>query len=359
MRGVLLHALLLTILTGWAYASVWSAEWVYEDRAVRTEFLAADGALLTKRSLTAWTWRLAPTPRAGHAVSLGIHLVLGGMVGLLAWRLGVPPVGIWAASTLWLLHPMTVELAAYAKARADAIALGGVLIAVLAASGRWWRGGALAGMALGVLVAVGGKQAGVVVVLLVPLMIWHRRSRYPAPRWAPWWLPAVVASALLAGGVQWYGGLRAVLNADTALGIAQVTDVSWQQWGAAQAGAVGYWAVATVWPAWMTPDADIDSVSTLLRASGLLLLVGAAGMAWRQRVHAPLVSLGCAWCVLGVLPRLLVQTPRGYLSAAHASVAFVGLALLAGVGLARVQAHWRTARDSGRPWWSPVSPSLL
>ena len=41
-----------------------------------------------------------------------------------------------------------------------------------------------------------------------------------------------------------------------------------------------------------------------------------------------------------MLPRLLIQTPRSYLSAAQFSVAFVGLSLLAGIGVQTTKAHW-------------------
>ena len=339
MRRAVAYALLLLSLTLWAYASVWSAEWVYEDRAARTSAMQATGDWFSQRSVSAWTWRLTPTPRAAHALNLTLHLVIGGLVGLVAWRLGLTPLGAWAAATVWLLHPMAVEVAAYAKARGDAIALVGVLLAALAATGRWWRGWSLVGIVLGSLLAIGGKQAGGGVLLLVPLVIWHGRDRHVAPRWAPWWMPSLVAAALIIGGVQWYGGLHALINADGD-GMARVIDVTWAQWLFVQAGAVWYWALASLWPALITPDADIDRLSTLTRLSGLCLLAGAAVVAWQMRTQAPVLSLSCAWVVLGVLPRLLVQTPRSYLNAAQFAVAFVGMALLAGLAVERAKAQF-------------------
>ena len=85
-----------------------------------------------------------------------------------AWRFGVTSLGAWVAAAVWLLLPLTGELAAYAKARADELVLVGVLLAAIAATGRWWRGWALVGIVAGGIVAVGAKQAGVVVLLLVP-----------------------------------------------------------------------------------------------------------------------------------------------------------------------------------------------
>lgn len=342
MSRPVITACLLLGLTLWAYQSTWSAGWVYEDGAVRTWATQSGGSWFSQRSLSAWTWRLTSTPTAAHALSLALHLLLGALVGVLAWQLGVPPLGAWTAMTIWLLHPMTVELAAYAKARADAIALVGILLAVIASSGRWWRGWGLTGIVVGTLIAIGGKQAGVVVFLLVPLTIWACRARHAsrAPLWAPWWLPALVAAALIVGGVQWYGGLRTLVNADGEAGVALATDALWWQWLLAQSGAVWYWLVATVWPAWLTPDADIDALGSLARGAGLSALLAGGGAAWHFRTRAPLVSLGCAWVVCGVLPRLLIQTPRSYLSAAQFAVAFVGVVLLAGLSVQRLTDQW-------------------
>lgn len=342
IRGALLSALLLG-LTLWAYQSTCSAGWVYEDRAAMTTAAqAATGGWTQARSLSVWTWRWTATPRSAHLMSLALHLVIGGCVGVLAWRVGLTPLGAWGAMAIWLLHPITVELAAYAKARADEIAVLGVLIAAIAATGRWWRGWALVGVVVGAAIAVGGKQAGVVVLLLVPLVIWaqRRRTQWEVPIWAPWWLPAVLAVQMVVAGVQWYGGLRALVNADGELGVGLATDVTWIQWLSAQAGAAWYWLLASLWPALLTPDADIDGLAPMTRAMGLYAL-GMLGLgAWVWRNRAPHVSLACAWVVCGVLPRLLVQTPRSYLSASQFAVAFVGLTLLAGLGIERIREQW-------------------
>lgn len=342
VRGVCVTVLVLS-LTAWAYQSIWSAGWVYEDRAAQTSALQSSGSPFTQRSLTALTWQWTPTPRAAHAVNLALHVAIGGLIGLFAWRLGLTPLATGAAMTVWLLHPMTVELGAYAKARADQIALVGILVASIAAAGQWWRGWGLTGIVLGSLMAVGGKQAGVVVLLMVPLTIWHGRTRQSRPAPIPWWVPAVMALGLVLAGVQWYGGPRALVNADGEAGIAMAVDVTWSQWMLAQGGAVWYWTRAIVWPPLLTPDADVDSITRLARWSGLGLLGGLSGVAWFTRHRHPALSLVCAWVVCGVLPRLLIQTPRSYLSAAQFAVAFVGIALAAGLGAQRMKDQWASS----------------
>ena len=124
------------------------------------------------------------------------------------------------------------------------------------------------GIVGGSLMAIGGEPSGVVVLLLVPLTIWHCRDRdwRKAPRWALWWCPAVIAGALICGGVAWYGGLRSVMNADTDLEMASVYALTWQDWLLAQGGAVWYWLLATLWPALLTPDLDVDRLSPVVRA---------------------------------------------------------------------------------------------
>lgn len=349
LRSLCLTGLLLG-LTVWAYQSMWSATWVYEDRATITTAAQHSGGWVAWRSLSAWTWRWTSTPRAAHLLGLGLHGVIGALVGVATWRLGLTPLGAWTAAALWLLSPMTVETAAYAKARADQIALIGILLAVIAAAECWWSWWGIAGIVVGALIAVGGKEAGVVVLLLVPLTVWHGRTRplRTAPWWAHWWAPAMVAAAIVMAGVERSGGLRALVNADGELGVGLATDVTAAQWGFAQAGAAWYWLLASLWPAWVTPDADIDSLSSLTRGMGLFTLVTLAGLAWRLRGRLPVVSLGCAWVVLALVPRLLIQTPRSYLSASQFAVAFVGVTLLAGYGVQRLKAHWSS------PSWSAV-----
>lgn len=331
--------LVLLVLTLSAYRSVWSAGWVYEDRATLT---AATESASWARAVSNWTWRMTPTPRAAHLVNLACHLVIAVLLGLLVRRLGLTTLGMWVVVLAWLLHPLTTETVAYVKARSEQLVLIGALLAMIAAAGRWWRPWGLVGMVGGSVLAVGAEPSGVVVVLLVPLVIWYGRHRYwrEVPLWAPWWFPAIIAAELILGGILWYGGLRAVVNADTEAGLAVVTAVTWWQWGLAQSGAVWYWCLAVVWPAFVTPDLDVDRLSGLTRGMGVGLMLAGAVIAVRCHRTRPLVTLALLWTLCAIGPRLLVQTPRSYLNAAQFASAFMGVTLLAGVGAEHLRERW-------------------
>ena len=324
------------LLTLWAYSSVWSAEWVYEDRAMVTT--AHQPHTSWQRVLTYWTWQVAPTPQSAHVVNLALHGVVASLLGVLAWRLGLTPFGAWIVVLTWLLSPVVVETVVYAKARSEQLVILGALIAMLAASGRWWRPVGLLGICAGLLVAIGGEPSGVVVLLLVPLTVWHGRDRWHG---APsWWIPAIVAGVLVGAGIGWYGGLRAVINADAEAGIVSVLALTWQDWLLVQGGAVWYWLLATAWPALLTPDADMDGVPMWVRWWGLFTLVVISGVAWRTYRTHPVLALACLVFVVALVPRLLVQTPRSYLNAAQFAIPFLGVALAVGYGTQQWKAQW-------------------
>lgn len=340
MRRYVAVGVLVVGATLWAYQSVHSAWWVYEDRATRT---FAAQATTWERAVTKWTWRVAPTPARGHAVNLALHFALGGVLGVVAWRLGLTPFGAWIVALIWLLHPMATETVAYTKARSEQIVMLGTLLAMLAATGRWWRPLGLAGIVGGIALAIGGEPSGVVAFLLVPLTIWHSRTRAgrAAPWWAPWWAPGIVAGCCLGGGILWYGGLRSVINADTEAGIVSVTAVTWYQWLLTQSGAVWYWVIATGYPVLLTPDADIDRLSGLPQALGMATMVAMGGLAWWVRRTHPLATMAMLLWLCALTPRLIVQTPRSYLNAAQFALPFMGLALLAGYGVEQWRARWK------------------
>ena len=104
-------ARLLAVLAGGlgvAYAGVAEYGFVYEDaRAIQH----GSGAFrFGPRGLTSWLW--LADPRASHALSVGLHVLVGVLTGALGWRLGLSrPAAVVAAGVL-LLHPMAVESAA-------------------------------------------------------------------------------------------------------------------------------------------------------------------------------------------------------------------------------------------------------
>jgi hypothetical protein len=153
-----------------------------------------------------------------HLVSLGLHLIAGWLVGLLAARLFGR--GGWLAAAIWLLHPAVSENVLYLAAQGNLLCLDLGLAAVLAhlrwleTRSPWVRAGALASLFL----AMTAYEFGAVlpVLLVVAEAVWSWRAGKPPGtalrRHAPYWavLAAfVVLRALVAEPVPrppWWGG---------------------------------------------------------------------------------------------------------------------------------------------------------
>lgn len=310
----------LVLLTLWAYQSVWSAGWVYEDWL----YVRATSGPIVTRPITSASWRLTTTPRQAHAVSLTLHLLAGALVTAFAWRLGLRR-GAAAAAVIWLLHPLLTETAAYAASRGELLALIGVLLACLSATAGWWRLWPALGIAAGLVLACLSKESGVVGFLLVPLTI-AATDAQARPRRASPWIPATVSAAGLVAGVAWFGGVRTVANFGGTDFIG-ATAIGWRQWALLQAAAAHYWIGAYVWLSGLTPDPDIDRVPVSLQLGSLACLGVIALLAWRLRTRVPIAAFGLAWCLLALAPRFLVQMPQGYLNAHQFTVPMVGLVL--------------------------------
>src|SRR3990167_1608059 len=134
-------AILLCLL---AYLpSMWEAQPVYEDAEALLS--AQTSAPFSQRFLTNATLRLTPTPLSARVVNLVLHLTV-------------------------------------------------VLIACIASAGSWWRWYAMVGILMGMLIAVGGKQSGIVVCLLVPFTIWYCHAEH-----RPWWVYPSATALILCG----------------------------------------------------------------------------------------------------------------------------------------------------------------
>lgn len=302
---------------------IWQAQPVYEDAEIIADARPQFGGARFVTNTTLW---LAPAPVAARAVNLGLHLVAAALVGVLMLRLG------WSwqpvAVALLLLHAMSTETVMYLSGRGELVAAIGVLLSCCAAAGAWWRPSSLALLAIGIVLALGGKESGVLVFLLVPFTIWHRQQVEGRPRWATPWLPAGLCAAVLLGGIAWYGDLRVLVNIEGTLGLIDPRALLWSDWLLLQGGAVAYWLAALVWPPLLTPDPDIDRLSVVIRCVGLLAVCGCGALAWRCR------SYGAGVFALAVLPRLIVQTPGGYLNAHQFYLPWVGLVLMVASWLA-------------------------
>ena len=308
-------------------AHVRGAEFVYEDERA---FSAAGVSLLRPRGLAAVSWRLMPiTPQHAHAVSLGLHLLTVAALGALVWRLTGSGAVSWGAAAIFALHPLQIEPAAYAAARGELIATLGVLLACLCATTRSWAAWALlpACVALG----LGGKESAIVAGGLVPLTLWAQgRLR--------WWMVAIAAGA----------GLAVAAGIAQAIGypLLQLVNVGEEpyvrttaiDWLLLQGTAAYRLIVLSIVPLWLTVDPDVELVPVALQLGALVILAGLVEVAWRQRTARPLLTLGIAWMVIGIVPRLIVQTPRSVLNAHQWNLLMVGPSI---VGAALIAGRWR------------------
>ena len=315
-----------------AYQPLWTAGAVYEDRRWLAEAIVRPSVWPRPRSLALWAWWLAPGARAAHLLSLALHLLVSGLVGVLAWRLGLSRGAAWFAAGLLALHPLTSEAVGYLSARTELLAAVGVLGACLLATVafRPWSWLAIAScLWLGVM----GKESASVGFLLVPLVYWATGDRLIAE------VTSYVAALGVAIGVILSGGWQLIADrggsavyADNGTTVLAIMDVSWWPWLLVQATAAMRLLGQAVLPLTLTVDYDYDVVALWVRYAALAGLVALAGLAWSQRSRRPLVTFGLAWTLLAILPRFIVQTPRGILNEHQFLTPLIGL-VIAGAAL--------------------------
>lgn len=282
-----------------------TAGFVYEDEHFATaQELQPHPAFGWRRGLTRWAWSLAPTPPRAHALSLGLHMIVALLVGLLMWRLSGSHAAALAAAALFALHPLTIEAFAYAAERGELIAAIGVLIACLSALtlGRYWWIGAAFGAAIG----IAGKESAIVLMALLPLLWRDRRL-------------TLASAALMCAAV-----LYAVWPSTG--GELQRSSVSWALLQTAAVHRLAFLSLLP-YPGSQTVDFDYAILPQQLQIESALLLVGAvalAGWLWARR---PIVAIGIAWAVIAVLPRLLVQTPISILNEHQWYLPMIGVSL--------------------------------
>lgn len=275
-----------------------------------------------------WLLQASWSPAAAHAVSLGLHLAVAALAGVLVRRLGLSPRAAVIGVIVVLVPALGVETVAYAAQQGELIAALGVLGACVLAAGRWWRAPVWLGMLLSLGVGFLGKESAVVGFALVPAVIavsaprWHAR-----PLWAVTVLPVVLAAVCAFGGVMFLGGWSSVMT----IGESVDAKADALPWILVQStAAVRMLGLLLVPGGPFTVDYDYDLVPMVQRwlsACGLGML---CLMAWWLRRPAPLVALGLAWLLVVIAPRLIIQTPRSYFNEHQAYLLLPGFALLVG-----------------------------
>jgi tetratricopeptide (TPR) repeat protein len=250
--------------------------------------------------------------------------------------------GALTAGALFALHPVHTESVAWAAGRADVLATGFVLAALLV-HGRArasWADTALAGLCT--LAALGAKETAVAIyplLLLRDLLLPPVRRTHVAD-----WVRACAGP--IAGGAL-YVLLRANALGEV-VGSAPGALPAGQRTALELAGAVGTYAGKLLWPADLNAYIDHIPTGPLTVALALLLVAGLAAALWRWwRVPADAVPLfGIAWLTITLLPSLAIlwKIPDAPLAERYLYLPSVGFCLLAGDLAARLWAASRQRR---------------
>lgn len=207
-----LCAVVLVIATALLYRPTLNYPFVYEDRNdpgasffpwwtafdARSEVAAI--ARRPPRAVLSWVnrfnvWLDGVNPDGWHAVNVILHLVNGLLLFSLAQRLLSTWPALLALGVFWL-HPIQTEAVAYVSGRGELILTAGVLLACIGAvRRRWWLA------ALGCVLAISGKETGVMAVPLVLFLAWWTKAPVN-------WLLVTVASLFVgilafAVGLEW------------------------------------------------------------------------------------------------------------------------------------------------------------
>lgn len=304
-------ALLLTLV---AYQRVRHATYVYEDENAVFSNPSVTGTepiqWTRARVLTAVSHRLVwqtfgPSPEAPHLVNLGLHLVNGTLVFLIAGFWLSPFAAVLAAS-LFLLHPIQVESVAYVASRSELLACSFALLAYWRSlTAAKWREHGLVWLA--VVLAVCAKESYAVIV---PLMVVSDLYRGKKLSWVG--LAAVVVPiGLMAWSVAHY---EYVFRADSR-GL---------DYAATQAFALWKYLGQVVVPYGLTIDNDFDLVPWAWRYTALITLIFIAGLPilalcsvrngdtgqterlWQDWPSLRIVAFGMVWVLVALLPRFLI-----------------------------------------------------
>jgi hypothetical protein len=338
--------LCLLWLTVVAYLPTSTAGYVYEDHDPTTGDLVQPGrgSLLAPRAITNLTVaiqaRLGSTPRAYHAVNLGLHLTNGLLVIALVTPLGESAALL--AGLGFLLHPLNGEAVRYVSARTDLLMVTALLVTLgLTTRPTWPR---VLGVTLAGLLVVGAKESGVVVLGLVPLWLWYRRQ------WSRRWL--VPLSVWAVGGA--WAAYR-LLHVSAGEGAAPWSAI--QQYTAPAAhswlGFVGVQLVAVtrlvalLVPVGLSIDHDFDVVPPVLGLVALVAWLGVAVWLWRWRT----ARFALGWLAVALSVRVVIPQPE-YVHEQHLYGALLGLWIALGVAGAQLSAPrslagWRERMADG------------
>lgn len=306
---------LLIAMTVWAYRPAIAGGFVYEDGHT---FQPPRWTLQPNRALSQWTYQLQDyRAESVHVANVGLHVLNGLLVGILAVQLGL---SWWLAAGLFLLHPLNSEAVAYMTGRPDILVTFWALLAAVALlADRPWS----PILAIGsLLCAAVSKESGVVVILICLLPFWM----HPDWTWSSIKKFGLTVGLLVAGT-----GLPYVLTAWHA------SVVSPWLWMGQQMSAIWRHVGSSMWPLRLTADVDVYGLpSWMVLIAGCSIVPFYLVIVGLRRWPALAFASGWVGCVIGL--RLIVPTPGSWMSEHQWYQAMPGMCL----GLA---ALWPTVRN--------------
>lgn len=311
--------IVLLALAAWLYSPMLAAPFVWQDADYRG---LAVGWAFPGRGLARWTWARAADSASAHALNIGLHLMNGALVALVASRV-IAPVAAVCAAGVFLLHPLNSESVAYATGRADLLVTLFALLAVYGAlRGGWWR----VLMALALVGAAVSKEIGVIAVGLVVLTL---------AIWRPQCRPSSVGVAVLCGlGGLLIGAMWAQFRAWSVFSNGSPW-MDWPTFAVVQLVAIWDLLLRAVWLGGYSIDHDPVAVGAGWRWLCVLLTVQAVALmvwAWRR---APVLAWSLAWIAACLGPRLIFADYE-FITEYKFSTAMVGVSVLMGSALARL-----------------------
>lgn len=305
-----------------AYASIWSAGFVYEDwNGGGVSIMRPWGGWSQEyskrpmgRQITGWSFRLLSPftvqPWRYHAENLLLHFCAGLILAEL--------LGVWISARLAALfttgfwvHPLTVDAVAYVSGRSELLAGLWMLAAItsILVLARW-KG--IAACTLFGLLAFASKEVTAAALFgILPLALWAasvpmRRALLPLGAWG---IGATYAAYYQATTAGWSYNVAGV----------------WENTAAA-------WAILARVAVPIKLALDLPQYSQLAGVFAIGASVGLAWFAFQMRYRIPALWVAVAWCGLCFGTRILAPHLEP-LHLHHAYVPLAGLAVALAVGV--------------------------
>jgi len=260
------------------------------------------------RSFTFLTFWLTPRPFGAHVFNLGVHLLNGLVLYVLASRLMTSISAAFATGLFWL-HPIQSEAVAYITGRGELLAATGILVALLGLFCVKRDGWASLVVLIGGSVAMSAKEAtGIAVLLWMPLVaLWLGRGTVIVPPMIAW----TCLSSLYARALPMPFAPMAWMVRQSAVAWHLLRLMAWPM-------GQSFETPAPLWP-W-------------LALAGTVVVIGAA-------IHRPRWRLAGLWAAASLLPRIVLAQPLNLipepLHEHHCYALMLGVCLFGGVAWPR------------------------